>query len=274
MNDFRPDHRPLQAPPRRVLSLVLTVAVHIGLIVFLVFGINRKSEPVGSLEVGLVSAPSGPGPAPAPSPKPEPIPEPPKPEPPKPEPVVPEPPKPEPPPPPKPEIATKKPEPPKPEKKPEPPKKPERKPVEQPLKPIDLTKQFDQKLEQAIERNTEAQKARELLEGGRQQGRGRQGGSNPRELDAYRAAIAAKIRSNMTRIPTLSGNPVAVFEIVQVKVDRGGEVMNVRLKKSSGNPALDDEIERAIQRSSPLPPPDDPSLFRRELEVTFHPLKD
>ncbi|MCL1859975.1 MAG: TonB C-terminal domain-containing protein, partial [Proteobacteria bacterium] len=88
MNDSRPDRRPRQAPPRRFLSLALTVAVHIGLLTFLFFGVNWQNEPLGSLEVGLVSAPSSPAPSapPPPPPPPKPEPEPPKPEPPKPEP--------------------------------------------------------------------------------------------------------------------------------------------------------------------------------------------
>ncbi|MDR2881493.1 MAG: TonB C-terminal domain-containing protein, partial [Azoarcus sp.] len=63
MNDLRPDSRPRQAPPRRFLSLALTISVHIGLIVFLFFGINWQSKPLGSLEVSLVAGPASPAPA-------------------------------------------------------------------------------------------------------------------------------------------------------------------------------------------------------------------
>ncbi|MCL2590548.1 MAG: TonB C-terminal domain-containing protein [Betaproteobacteria bacterium] len=264
MNDFQPDHRPAQAPPRGFLSLVLTVVVHIGLLALLFFGVNWQSKPLGSLEVGLAGAPSAPAPVPPP------------PEPPKPAPPPPEPPKPEPPPQPKPEIATKKPEPPKPEKpKPEPPKpKPEHKPPEPPpLKPIDLQKQLDQKLNQAIERSAEARKANDILGGG-QQGRASRAAAAAGELDAYRAAIRAKVRGNLVLPQGLSGNPEALFEIEQVKGSRGGEVINVRLKRSSGNRALDEAIERAIRKSNPLPLPDNPNLFSRMLEVTFRPLEE
>jgi colicin import membrane protein len=258
MNDFHPDRRPFQRPPRRFLSFLLTVAVHVGLLTFLFFGVNWQSKPLGSLEVGLVGAPSAPSPAPAP---PAPPPEPPK----------PEPPKPEPPPQPKPEIATKAPEPPKPEKKPEPKPEPKPKPPEPPLKPIDLQKQLEQKLNQEIERRDEAKRVNELLDG--PQGSSNQRAGNPGELDAYRTAIAAKVRRNLTAPPG-SGNPSAVFEIEQVMGSRGGEVINVKLKQSSGNHALDEAIERAIRKSDPLPPPDDPALFRRKLEITFRPLEE
>ncbi|MBV2194180.1 MAG: TonB C-terminal domain-containing protein, partial [Azonexus sp.] len=43
---------------------------------------------------------------------------------------------------------------------------------------------------------------------------------------------------------------------------------------SSGNPSLDAAIERAIRRSSPLPKPDDPSLFKRELEIKYRPFEE
>jgi len=265
MNDFRPDRRPRQKPPRRFLSLILTIAVHIGLLAFLFFGVNWQSKPLGSLEVGLVSAPSGPASAPPPPPPPPPPPEPPKPEPP------PEPPKPDPPPQPKPEIATKKPEPekPKPEPKPEKPKPPEP-PL---LKPINLQKQTDQKLNQTIERFNEAKKGNDILTSG-QQGQGAQAAGTPGELDAYRSAIAAKVRRKLVLPLGLSGNPEALFEIEQVRGSRGGEVINVRLKRSSGNRALDEAMERAIRNSDPLPLPDNPNLFIRNLNVTIQPLED
>jgi colicin import membrane protein len=44
------------------------------------------------------------------------------------------------------------------------------------------------------------------------------------------------------------------------------------MRRSSGNRAYDEAIERAILKSSPLPRPDQPSLFRRELELKFRPL--
>jgi colicin import membrane protein len=39
-------------------------------------------------------------------------------------------------------------------------------------------------------------------------------------------------------------------------------------------PALDEAIERAIRRSSPLPLPDDKRQFDRTLELKFRPLAD
>jgi TonB family protein len=96
------------------------------------------------------------------------------------------------------------------------------------------------------------------------------------KLNTYIAAITAKIRHNLL-LPhglSLSGDPTAVFEIEQIKAASGGHVISVKLIQSSGSHALDDAIERAIRKSDPLPPPDNPALFRRKLKVTFHPLKN
>jgi colicin import membrane protein len=44
--------------------------------------------------------------------------------------------------------------------------------------------------------------------------------------------------------------------------------------RSSGIAALDDAIERAIRRSSPLPLPQNRELFQRTLELKFRPMQD
>jgi colicin import membrane protein len=50
-----------------------------------------------------------------------------------------------------------------------------------------------------------------------------------------------------------------------------GEVLTIRLVKSSGNSAYDAAVERAILKSSPLPLPPSRDLFSRELKLTFRP---
>jgi colicin import membrane protein len=250
MKDFQPDSRPPEKYPRRFLSLILTIGVHVGLLVFLFVGIDWRSKPLGSLEVGLVGAPPVPVSAPPPEPRSEPRPEPVQPPP---EPVEP-PPKPKPPEPVEPDIATKKEN-----TKSKPKPKSESNPA--PLKPVDL----QERLDAAIDRNAEARKADQLLNPG-------QGGrASPEELDAYKNAITAKVRRNLSAPPGLSGNPEALFEIEQAP---GGLVTNVQLIRSSGNRALDEAFERAIRNSSPLPPPANPGLFDRRLKITFRPLEE
>lgn len=70
----------------------------------------------------------------------------------------------------------------------------------------------------------------------------------------YRDQISAKVRGN-TRLPgNLKGNPEVRC---LVKLLPTGEVVSVRVTKSSGNPAYDDAVVRAIEKSSPLPLPGD-----------------
>jgi colicin import membrane protein len=90
-------------------------------------------------------------------------------------------------------------------------------------------------------------------------------------LEGYMNKIRVKVHGNIILPPGVSGNPEAVF-LVDQAID--GTVLEVRLKKSSGNAGLDAAIEKAIQKSSPLPKPDNPELFSRSLELKFHPLED
>ena len=84
----------------------------------------------------------------------------------------------------------------------------------------------------------------------------------------YTSRIQGKIRGNLVQPPNLKGNPVAQFTVTQLP---NGEILEVRLRRSSGNPLYDDAVERAIRKSSPLPRPDDPSVFSRDLALTFCP---
>ena len=52
----------------------------------------------------------------------------------------------------------------------------------------------------------------------------------------------------------------------------GGEVVNVRLGECNGDAAVRESIQGAVFRASPLPPPPDPALFHRNLEIQFKPV--
>jgi colicin import membrane protein len=90
------------------------------------------------------------------------------------------------------------------------------------------------------------------------------------KLDAYKRSVSEKIKRYIVLPPSIQGNPEAQFEVVQIP---GGEILTVRLKRSSGNPAYDAAVERAIHKAQPLPPPPDPARFSevRELELKFRP---
>ena len=85
---------------------------------------------------------------------------------------------------------------------------------------------------------------------------------------AYVAKLQGKIRNNVALPPDIPGNPEAIFDVVQLPT---GEVMSVKLRTSSSNKAYDEAVERAIYKSSPLPKPDRPEQFRRNLELKFRP---
>jgi len=87
-------------------------------------------------------------------------------------------------------------------------------------------------------------------------------------LAAWQDRIRAKIRGNILLPPDLKGNPEAIFDVDLLPT---AEVLTVRKRKSSGNMAYDEAVERAILKSSPLPKPDQPSVFERRLELRFRP---
>ncbi len=95
--------------------------------------------------------------------------------------------------------------------------------------------------------------------------------SNKRGLADYAAKIRGKVRGNIVLPPSIQGNPEAIFAVDQLP---SGEILAVKLKRSSGNPGLDAAIERAILKSSPLPKPDDPALFQRELKINYKPFEE
>ncbi|MDQ3565308.1 MAG: cell envelope integrity protein TolA, partial [Pseudomonadota bacterium] len=53
----------------------------------------------------------------------------------------------------------------------------------------------------------------------------------------------------------------------------GGDVVDAKVIRSSGNAVFDRQAEIAVRKASPLPVPDDPRLFRqlREIQFVFEP---
>jgi colicin import membrane protein len=88
-------------------------------------------------------------------------------------------------------------------------------------------------------------------------------------IDAgYADRIRSRIKSNIVLPPDIKGNPEAIFEVIQLPT---GEVLSAHLRQSSGHAAYDEAVERAILKSSPLPRPDRPEQFRRDLLLKFRP---
>ncbi|MDI6750190.1 MAG: TonB family protein [Rhodocyclaceae bacterium] len=256
MNDFRT--QPRKVPGKRI-AFVLAVLIHVVLILLIVYGIHWQTKKTEVVAVDLVRA-VPPAPTSAPEPKPAPQPEP------KPErkPVQKAEPKPEPKPLPKPEIAQK--------EKPKPPPKPEPKPEPKAEPPKDPFKeQLERELKETEKRKAAEAAAREAAKELAALKAQQASAAQSNAMADYIAKIRGKVRGNIVLPADVKGNPEAIFEVTQLP---SGEVLDVRLKKSSGNPAWDAATERAIRKSSPLPTPAQKELFSRTLELRFRPLEE
>ena len=245
--------------PGRKASAILAAVVHIALVVFLVYGVRWQTRAPEAVEVELVRAMPAPAPAAVAPPEPEPAPAP-KAEP-KPEPKV----EPKPAPPTKPDIALKEKE--KPKAKPEPRPEPKVEPKPKP-EPDKASRQLLDKELKALAAEREKQMAAQELA---QVKAAQAAAARSKAAADYIGRIKGKIKGNIVLPPDIKGNPEAIFDVVQLP---SGEILSVKLKKSSGHAAYDNAIERAILKSSPLPKPEQGDLFSRSLELKFRPLED
>ena len=233
-------------------AALLALAVHVLLVAALMLGVHWQSRAPDVVTVELWRPPPEPVAQPAPPPKVEPPPPAPKPEP-----------RIE-----KPDIALKAKPQPKPKPKPEPEPAPKPKPVAKP-KPAppdeSLAKQL---LAQALEREDQARAAERERQAIKDQLAHEAQSAKDRALQTWIDKIRNSIRSRIVLPLDLQGNPEALFLVTQLPT---GQVLEAKLVISSGHTGYDDSVLRAILKSSPLPKPDNPGLFQRELNLTFRP---
>ena len=251
--------------PGKLPAGILAVLVHLLFIGLLVFGVSWQNKPPAAVTAELWSSlPPAPKASNKPAPK-----------------VI-EPPK----------------EAPKPEPKPEPKPKEEPKvqakpPVEKPdiqLKDKELKRQKEEKEKQEEQKRKlekeklekEKQQKQQLQE--QQAKQAEQQRVQNEQAAAYQAAqagVQSKISDYKDRIQSkikrfinvpldIQGNPQAEFDVVLLP---SGDLLSVKLKRSSGNSGYDSAVERAIYKAQPLPLPPDISLFKafRELSLKFRP---
>lgn len=86
----------------------------------------------------------------------------------------------------------------------------------------------------------------------------------------YTAYIQAKVNRSWLRPP---GVPEGLSCTVKVILIPGGDVANVEIIKSSGNPVFDRSVEAAVFKAAPMPLPPDSGLFNyfRDLRFIFTP---
>ena len=87
-------------------------------------------------------------------------------------------------------------------------------------------------------------------------------------LAEYSLAIRAAVERNWLRPP---GAPAQLSCTERVSQAPSGDVVTVEIVESSGNRTFDNSVENAVWKSSPLPLPEDPSLFSRNLHFVFDP---
>lgn len=89
----------------------------------------------------------------------------------------------------------------------------------------------------------------------------------PKSDAGYLAGIRTKVKSTTSYSGStdVAGNPTAEFKIEQLP---SGEIMNVKLVKSSGVGSFDDAVEKGIIKASPLPKKKDGTV-ERTLVIAF-----
>ncbi|MDA8327996.1 MAG: cell envelope integrity protein TolA [Betaproteobacteria bacterium] len=86
-------------------------------------------------------------------------------------------------------------------------------------------------------------------------------------MQEFEDKIKAKIRGRIILPEGLQGNPEAIFIVTVLP---SGEVVQVSLQHSSGQPVYDDAVRRAILKASPLPMPPDAVLAGQFRELNLH----
>lgn len=90
-------------------------------------------------------------------------------------------------------------------------------------------------------------------------------------VNEYTALIAAEVQRRWIRPPSIKRGLYADFRI---RLLPGGELLDVKLTKSSGDADLDRSAENAIRLAGRLPVPADPALFNaafRQFNFRFRP---
>ncbi len=88
---------------------------------------------------------------------------------------------------------------------------------------------------------------------------------------AYMFAIKQRV---MSRWAMPASATVGMECIVHIKQLPGGEVISVRIGRCNGDAAVRRSIEAAIHRASPLPTPEDSSVFNRDIRLEFRPKEE
>ncbi len=87
------------------------------------------------------------------------------------------------------------------------------------------------------------------------------------------AQFSARIRAAIARQFNTVGLPPGLSCVLFIRMVPGGEVVEARIEKSSGNDVFDRRAEAAVYQASPLPVSEEQRVFEkmREIRLTFAP---
>jgi colicin import membrane protein len=88
------------------------------------------------------------------------------------------------------------------------------------------------------------------------------------ELARYQAILTQRVQRFWVEPPSANDG---VDCYVSVSLLPSGDVIDARIQKCNGDQAVQRSIEAAVRRASPLPLPDNPALFDRNLRIRFIP---
>ena len=126
------------------------------------------------------------------------------------------------------------------------------------------------RLRQQQEKEAEAQRLAREQEEAQRKLAAQQAAAQARLVDEYKRRIAERIKRFIIEPANLQGNPEVELDVIVLP---GGDVLDVKTRKASGQALWDNAVERAVRRAQPLPLPPDPTLMNefRELNLRFRP---
>jgi len=122
------------------------------------------------------------------------------------------------------------------------------------------------KAEEARKKAEAEREMRERLAAEQERLRAQRDSAMQRMIDEYGLYIKEKVQRSWIRP---SGSSASLSCVVNVRLIPGGEVVDVKIVRSSGNAAFDRSVEAAVFKASPLPVPKDPEVMEKFRSITF-----
>jgi colicin import membrane protein len=119
-----------------------------------------------------------------------------------------------------------------------------------------------------LRREAEEAARRRLMERELAEEQARIDAMNAGALDRYAYAIRQQIQRHWIEPPSARPGLECIINVTQLP---GGEVVGASIGRCNGDDAVKRSIEAAVFKASPLPEPEDPSLFERNLRIIFKP---